>query len=153
MDNWTIDVYHRFVCRSSHSMTDKKVTCNYLWKQWEKREPNATQVIQGQEKISTYSKSDWQNMVIDAEETVAALSYLIENNIDIKDKRSEMAFEKILNHVRKYFFEPDSEYIKKIYSSLIFDKDYIKFFNQFNAGMSSKIVELIETYPEKIKKV
>jgi hypothetical protein len=132
-------------------MTENKITCNYLWKQWEKNDPRGYQVLQAQERIRSYSKKDWEDMAADAKHAMNEISLLIDKNIDVKDPRSELAFQKLLDHVQEYFFEPNKDYVEKLYILTLLSKDYIQFFDQFRDGMSIKILELIDAYPEKFK--
>lgn len=132
-------------------MKEKAITCNHLWKKWETMHPNGYQVVMAQEKIRSYSRDDWQEMYDDARQTVEQIARLIQEDTNILDPKSEEAFQKLLDHVRKYFFEPNEDYAKKVYFSILFDKEYRQFFNQFQDGMSNKILELIDTYPEKFK--
>lgn len=127
-------------------MTDNKITCGYLWKKWEKRDPNCYQVIQAKEKIKNYNKNDWQEMIADAKRVTDIISLLIEENIDINDPRSKEAFQQLLNHIEKYFFEPNQDYIDRLENAMLLDKDYEIFFNKFKDGMSTKIIELIKVY-------
>lgn len=129
----------------------REVSCNYLWKKWETNDPNGKQVLQAKNRMNNYSKKDWDDMVIDAKETMHRIGLLIDNEVDIKSKESEDALDKLLNHVDKYFFTADKDYVNKLYFATFFDKDYVVFFDQFKEGMSNKILELIDTYPEKFK--
>lgn len=130
-------------------MTDDEVTCAYLWKKWEKRDPDLSQVIQTQEKLKTYKKNDWKEMSDDARRVINEISLLIEKDIDINDPRSKDAFQELLNHIEKYFFEPDKDYIDRLENAMLLDKDYERFFNKFKNGLATKIRELIKAYPDK----
>jgi hypothetical protein len=132
-------------------MNNKKITCNHLWKKGEMENPGHANVIEAQKRIRAYSKDDWQNMVIDAQEVVEEMSLLIKENVDVKDPRFEKTFQKFLDHVSEYFFKVNKEYKYQLYSSILSDKEYRIFFDQFHEGMSVKILRLIEAYPEKFK--
>ena len=129
----------------------REISCNYLWKKWESNDPNGKQVLQARDKINNYSKKNWDDMVIDAQETMHRIGLLIDNSVDIRSKESEDAFDKLLDHVDKYFFTVDKDYVDKLYLATFFDKDYVKFFDQFKPGMANKILELIDAYPTKFK--
>jgi hypothetical protein len=134
-------------------MENKKITCNYLWKKSEKDHSDQLNIIEAQKRMRSYSKDDWENMVIDAKEVVEGISLLIKEDIDVKDPRSEKAFQTFLNHVSEYFFKVDRIYMRQLYFSILSDKEYRIFFDQFHEGMSIKILKLIETYPEKFKQL
>lgn len=127
-------------------MTSDEITCGYLWKKWEKKDPDLYQVIQTKEKIKTYNKDNWKEMADDARRVINEISLLIEKNIDINDPRSQKAFEEFLGHIEKYFFKPNQDYINRLKTGLLLDKDYKNFFNKFKSGLSIKILELIEVY-------
>ncbi len=127
-------------------MMDEEITCGYLWKKWENRDPDLYQVIQTQEKIKTYNKNDWQEMAADARRVVNEIFLLIKEEIDIKDPKSKKVYEEFLNHIQKYFFDPNKDYLDRLENGLLFDKEYKMFFNQFGDGVSEKLLELIKTY-------
>jgi hypothetical protein len=134
-------------------MENKKITCNHLWKKSEKNLFDQPNIIEAQKRMKSYSKDDWENMVIDAKKVVEGISLLIKENIDIKDPRSEKAFQKFLDHVSEYFFKVDKIYMRQLYFAILSDKEHRIFFDQFHEGMSIKILKLIETYPEKFKQL
>lgn len=127
-------------------MINGEITCGYLWKKWEKRDPGLDQVVQTQEKIKNYNKNDWQEMAIDARRVVNEIFLLIKDDVDIKDPRSKEVYEDFLNHIRKYFFEPNQYYINRLENGLAFDEEYKRFFNKFGDGISQKLLELIKHY-------
>ena len=134
-------------------MENNKITCTHLWKKGERDNPGQYHIVEAQNRMRSYSKDDWKNMVIDAKEIVEGISLLIKEDIDVKDPRSEKAFQKFLDHVSEYFFEVDKKYMHQLYFSTLFDEEYKIFFDQFYEGMSIKIVRLIEAYPEKFKQL
>jgi len=127
-------------------MTNDEITCGYLWKKWEKKDPDLYQVIQTKEKLKNYKKDDWKEMTDDAKRVINEIALLIEEDIDINDPRSKNAFQELLNHIEKYFFEPNQDYVHRLENALILDQDYENFFNKFKDGMSIKIIELIKVY-------
>jgi hypothetical protein len=132
-------------------MQDKKITCTQLWQKWEKNDLDLVQVNEAKKRMRSYSKDDWENMVNHAKEVMEGISLLIKENIDIKDPRSEKAFQKYLDHVSEYFFKADKEYVGQLYFSIKFDEKHRIFFEQFHTGTANKMLRLIEAYPEKFQ--
>jgi hypothetical protein len=130
-------------------MENKKITCTHLWQKWEKDDRDLVQVIEAKNRMRFYSKNDWKNMVTDAEEVMEELCLLVKEDIDIKDPRSERAFQKYLDHVSKYFFKADKQYVDQLRFSILTDKEYKMFFDQFHKGVAIRLLKLIEAYPEK----
>lgn len=130
-------------------MENKKITCTHLWQKWEKDDRDLIQVNEAKKRMRSYSKDDWENMIIDAKEVMEGISVLIKEDIDIKDPRSADAFQKYLDHVSEYFFKADKEYVDQLYFAIAVDKEHRIFFNQFHDGVAIKLLRLIEAYPEK----
>ena len=82
----------------------EKIKCVQLWKDWQFLDPDSLLILEARNRISQYTKSDWEEMVRDANETMQELTDLIKNNIDIKAPESEKTFLKLLDHINKYFF-------------------------------------------------
>jgi hypothetical protein len=127
---------------------EKEITCTQLWRSWQFRHPKNPLIIEANSRMSKYTKTDWENMVLDAKETIEEISNLIVNNIDINDPLSEKAALRLANHVSKYFFEFSKEYAVGIKFDINNSGDYFKFFNQFHEGMAEKIVELVDSYSD-----
>ena len=132
-------------------MEEKKVTCTQLWQKWEQNDLDLVQVNEAKKRMRSYSKNDWENMITHATEVMDGISLLIKEDIDIKDPRSEKAFQKYLDHVSEYFFKADKDYVNQLYFAIRFDEKHIRFFEQFHEGTANKMLRLIEAYPEKYK--
>jgi hypothetical protein len=132
-------------------MEDKIVKCTHLWQKWEKNDLDLVQVNEAKKRMRSYSKNDWENMITHATEVMEGISLLIKENIDIKDPRSEKAFQKYLDHVSEYFFKADEQYVSQLYFAIRFDKQHQIFFEQFHEGTTTKMLRLIEAYPEKYR--
>jgi hypothetical protein len=130
-------------------MENKRIKCTYLWQKWENDDRDLVQVIEAKKRMKSYSRDDWKNMVIDAEEVIEELCLLVKDEVDIKDPRSEKAFQKYLDHVSDYFFKADEQYVNQLKYAILADKDYKTFFDQFHEGLAVKLFRLIEAYPEK----
>jgi hypothetical protein len=130
---------------------EKEVTCVQLWKSWQQSAPENPLVLTADSRISNYTKQDWENMVVDAKETMQEMANLIINNIDIDDSLSEQAAIKLMNHVSKHFFPLDRNYAYGLKHAIMHSDQYSTFFNQFHEGLADKVVELITKYGYHLK--
>ena len=129
----------------------EKIKCVQLWKDWQFLDPDSLLILEARNRISQYTKSDWEEMVRDANETMQELTDLIKNSIDIKAPESEKAFLKLLDHINKYFFTPTIGYGDSITDAINNNPNYRIFFDQFHSGSANKILELIEEYKHHLK--
>ena len=120
-----------------------KVTCLYLWRRWEKEYPHSSKVVEAQNRILNYEKSDWQDMITDATVVIDKLKHLVINNIDVDSIEAIDALDYLGEHIDTYFFEPDMEYLVTMNFLLRVDRDYIKFFNGFQDGLARKLANMI----------
>jgi hypothetical protein len=121
-----------------------KVTCLYLWKRWEKEYPHSSKVVEAQRRIANYEKAEWQDMIEDASVVIDKIKYLVVNNIDKDSVESSQALDYLGEHIGKYFFDPDMEYLITMNFLLRVDRDYIKFFNGFQDGLARKLADIID---------
>jgi hypothetical protein len=123
---------------------NNKITCSHLWKRWEKEDPNDLRVIETRKRIDNYKKSDWEEMFADATLVIDKLKYLIVNNIDLNSIESIESSKYLENHINKYFFAVDVEYLLAMKCLLKVDQDYINFFNGFQDGLANRLIGMLD---------
>jgi len=107
-------------------------------------------VLAGREKISKYSKEDWETMSEEATEITNSLGELVQNNVSVKSKLAEDRFDSLVAHCDKWFFETDKRSIFNVAVLSSSDEKYIKFFDQFYPGLAKYISKLFMTYINKL---
>jgi hypothetical protein len=127
------------------------VTCRLLWKQWQKNMPDSPMLITAKEKISSYQKGDWEKMVKEAYELNAYLAYLMNNNISLDSKESEVGFDMFADHYIKWFFPIDEEYILMLVMATQLDKKYALFFENQAPGLGIYLPKLLRKYAYKLR--
>lgn len=131
-------------------MKDRKVNCSYLWQTWSKENPNSRHVIEAKSRMSKYKKTDWQDMILDAETAIDKLKFLVTENIDPKSDIAQESLDYLNNHINKYFFDVDKEYIAIMAFALRYNKDHRTFFDAFQPGLTDKMILLVD---ERLKSV
>lgn len=131
-------------------MKDRKVNCSYLWQTWSKENPNSRHVIEAKSRMSKYKKTDWQDMILDAETAIDKLKFLVTENIDPKSDIAQESLDYLNNHINKYFFNVDKEYITIMAFTLRCNKDHRTFFDAFQPGLTDKMILLVD---ERLKAV
>jgi hypothetical protein len=129
----------------------EKVKCVQLWRDWMENCPTDEKVIECKENLSKFSKEDWEIMTEEAVHLIDSLTYLVVNNVPLKDKISEECFDLFLKHVDDWFFVTDKRFVTNMIISCQFDEDYFKFFDGFHPGLTQRIVKLMMTYFDKVR--
>jgi hypothetical protein len=127
------------------------VTCRLLWKQWQKNMPDSPMLITAKERISSYEKGDWEKMVKEAYELNAYLADLMNNNISLDSKESEVGFDMFADHYIKWFFPIDEEYILMLVMATQLDKKYALFFENQAPGLGIYLPKLLRKYAYKLR--
>jgi Fe-S cluster biosynthesis and repair protein YggX len=123
---------------------NNKITCSQLWKKWEKEDPNNLRVIETRKRIDSYKKSDWEEMIADATSVIDKLKHLVVNNIDLNSIESIQSSKYLEEHINKYFFDVDVEYLLTMKYLLKVDQNYINFFNGFQDGLANRLIGMLD---------
>ncbi len=105
------------------------------------------------EKISSYTKGDWEVMVKEAYELNAYLANLIHNKSDLSSKEAEIGFDMFTEHYIKWFFPIDEEYVLKLVAATQLDKKYALFFEHQASGLGMYLPKLLKQYAYKLRKI
>jgi hypothetical protein len=129
------------------------VTCRLLWKQWQKNMPDSPMLITAKERIASYGKGDWEEMVKEAYELNAYLAGLINSKADLSSKEAEIGFDMFTDHYIKWFFPIDEEYVLKLVQVTQLDKKYALFFENQAAGLGRYLPKLLSQYAYKLRTI
>lgn len=126
------------------------VSCNSLWIETLKNDPNRSQVIEAQERIKNYTKQDWLDMADEARNVVNNLGQLVIDDIDYKSEEAKEAFDHLVKHVSTWFFNADKAYCDSFSNAIMYDIKYVVFFDQFQDGLSSYMIRLLTYWGDSI---
>jgi hypothetical protein len=127
------------------------VTCSMLWKEWAATSPDDRLVLIAKERISKYTRKDWDAMIKDAHELNAYLAECINNKVPVEDPKAELAFDMFVDHFVKWFFPVSEEYLIKLRMQTQLDKKYALFFEKQAPGLNSYLLKLSRAYSHKRK--
>jgi hypothetical protein len=127
-----------------------EISCNFLWVEWSKNDPNSNEVIAAKQKISQYTKQDWQYMSTEAVEMVDYLKQLVVNKTDIDQPEAEKGFDLFVEHFFKWFFPISTKYTLRLSTVIKFDPQYTLFFDQFHQGLADYMNKLLQKYAYKV---
>ena len=127
-----------------------KITCNQLWREWMLGYSEDPQVLHGRAKMSGYSEEDWKTMAEEATEVTESLGNLVRDGVSVKDKIAEDAFDSLIVHCDKWFFETNKKFVFNVALLSSSDEKYTKFFDQFYPGLSKYLSKLLLTYLNKL---
>lgn len=123
---------------------NEHVSCNSLWLEALRLDPNVRQVVEAQEKIKQYTKQDWKYMADEARDVVNNLGQLVVNDIDYKSEEAKERFDALVKHVDAWFFKADRDYCDSLAFSIMHDTKYVIFFDQFQKGLSGYMIKLLK---------
>lgn len=121
-------------------------TCRDLWNKWRNKDPDSPLVLQSISAMKKYSRDDWKQMSLEAENLIGELVFLVNNKIDVKDDLAKKTFFALLEHVKLWFFIPTKEYSDMLSLSILYDNDFRIFFDKYTPGLSGYMVRLIKEY-------
>lgn len=127
-----------------------KVTCNELWREWMLSDPENEMVLLYKEKMSTYSKQDWENMADEATLLTNRLGELVLYNIPIESKLAEDGFDSLMKHFDDWFVKINKDYAKKFAFACHAHSGWVLFFDGFHPGLSKYISKICFRYLEKL---
>lgn len=129
----------------------EKIKCVDLWKDWMFSDPDNYHVIAAKERISKYSRDDWNTMSTEATYLTKMLGELVLYNIPVESKIAESAFRDFVDHFHKWFFPIDKKFIFKLSILCKNDDQYSEFFDEFHPGLGSYISKLSLSHLSKSK--
>ena len=121
----------------------QEVSCTSLWKELTDKYPSHDFILEAQDKMSKYTKEDWQEMATEATNLIYLLSELVKYNVPKDSYIAYIALDVFYDHFSKWFFNISKE------QSFIFaymckdDGPYNKFFDQYMPGLGNYIHDLI----------
>lgn len=127
-----------------------EVSCKNLWNRWLLMEENDPAVIECKNKLSTYTKDDWQTMAKEAVDMTEMLGELVKYNISPNSHLATLAFYEFRNHFDKWFFNINKEYLIKCAMLSKYDPGYRAFFDQFYPGLGPYMFDLITVNIKKV---
>ncbi len=127
-------------------MEDLSATCRDLWNDWRKENPNHPLVQQASNIMKSYTKNDWDVMSLEATAIMEKLAACSANNVPVEGEQAKEAFVDLLNHVEKWFFIPNKEYVQRVAFASSFSNNYKSFFNKYEPNLSKYMINLIEEY-------
>lgn len=130
-----------------------EISCNYLWVEWSKNDPNSAEVLAAKEKLSKYTKDDWTHMSTEATDMVDYLKNLVKSSIDLDSKEAEYGFDLFVIHFFKWFFPISKQYVLRLSTVVKFDPNYAAFFNQFTPGLDLYMNKLLQKYAYKLEAI
>jgi len=131
-------------------MENLSTTCRDLWNAWRKEDPGSPLVQQATEAIKKYNKDDWEEMSLEATDIMERLSEISANYLNVEDAQAKKVFFDLIDHVQKWFFIPNKQYIEKMAFALSFDARYKSFFNKYEPNLAKYIMKLIDRYKNEI---
>lgn len=126
------------------------VSCNSLWVETIKNDPEGVHVVTAQERIKQYKRQDWLDMTVEAKEVVHSLGNLVINNVDYKSQEAKECFDYLMSHLSTWFFTPNKNYCASIAIAIRDDINYTVFFNQFQNGLAEYMINLLSYWGDSV---
>jgi hypothetical protein len=127
------------------------VTCSMLWKEWSSGFPDDRLVLIAKERISKYTREDWDEMIKEAHELNSYLAECINNKVPVEDPKAEHGWDLFVDHFVKWFFPVNEEYLIRLRLQTQVNKKYALFFEKQAPGLNSYLLKLSKAYAYKRK--
>jgi hypothetical protein len=131
---------------------NKEINCRHLWNQWSDFDPENEHVIEAKKRMAGFSREDWETMSEEITYIMYDMADIVKNkNADVKLPESEAIFDRLFNHLDKWFINVNKDYVRGSASDSILNKDYQAFFSKYGDGVNLYFYKLCDRYIHKIK--
>jgi hypothetical protein len=120
--------------------------CVQIWKDFSDRQPNNPFVLEAKNKMSKYSKEDWEHMSKEATELMEDMAYFVNNNIG---ELPESIFDRVCLHYSTWFFNLTRSGVSLLAFQCENSDGHIEFLNQYAPGLNVHYSRLLRKYAHK----
>lgn len=127
-----------------------EITYKELWKDWMTSSPDHPLLLASKERLSQYSKDDWDMISADAAHLNQMLGELVLYNIPLDSKVAELLFDSFIEHFNKWFFPVNQRFLFVFARVCINDYKYVIFFDESCPGLAKYLSQLLKLHLHKV---